>query len=70
MLGTSMKIVITSKLCSIPQILMQTLVRDGKSNRLIYDLSTFSGSVPLNEIFHLFRDHKYPFDCFPHHKIK
>ena len=38
-----MKNVITSKCCSIPQILLQILTREGETYRLIYNLSTFGG---------------------------
>ena len=38
-----MKNVITSKCCSIPQILLQILTWEGETYRLIYNLSTFGG---------------------------
>ena len=38
-----MKNVITSKCCSIPQILLQILTWEGETYRLIYKSSTFGG---------------------------
>ena len=37
-LGPTMKNVITSKCCSIPQILLQILTWEGETYRLIYNL--------------------------------
>ena len=47
-----MKNVITSKCCSIPQILLQILTWEGETYRLIYNLSTFGGvrSLKIRQI--------------------
>ena len=47
MLGPTIRKVIASKCCSIPQILLQILTWEGDTYRLIYNLSIFGGVCSL-----------------------